>query len=587
MNQPRLELDHLAAVIRESMAAHQGENEPIRVAPAVSTENSFPKIKLQPDFEPHADHRYHVNDLLRYHDRAFVHAAYRAVLKRSPSETELLRDLKRLRSGDVNKVDLLATLRFTHEGRAKGVAVEGLVFPALVRRLGQVPLLGYVIRLGIAFVRLPNMVRDQREFGSYVVSQQEQIADFINQASARISECRHEISRLDETLSKQLSTLARQIETQTETLTEKQQTLERQQAEFAGLASAQFSEIDRRYDALDAFTKQRTGELLAQLATDKQDVLAQLDQATAEQQRVLTQATAEQQRVLTQSITEQQSVLTQSISEQRDAIAKAEDHLRAEIARFALQLQHARSELSIQANSINALSHGTRQISSDVSGDTHQLDALYAALEDRFRGRRDEIKERFKIYLPYVKDGGPVVDLGCGRGEWLEILSEAGIEASGVDTNLIQLEQCRARGLNVSDEDFVTRLQRLDDASVGAITGFHIVEHVPLKTLITLLNETLRVLRPGGVAIFETPNPENVLVGSNYFYMDPTHRHPLPSELLEFLLESRGFAGIEILNLHPWESARIAGDSEVTERFNSYFYGPMDYAIVGRKVGNT
>ncbi len=258
--------------------------------------------------------------------------------------------------------------------------------------------------------------------------------------------------------------------------------------------------------------------------------------------------------------------------------------MRAEIARFALQLQHARSELSIQANSINALSHVTPQISADVSGDTHQLDALYAALEDRFRGRRDEIKERFKVYLPYVKDRAPVVDLGCGRGEWLEILSEGGIEASGVDTNLIQLEQCRARDLNVSEEDFLTYLQRLDDASIGAITGFHIVEHVPLKTLVTLLNEALRVLRPGGVVIFETPNPENVLVGSNYFYMDPTHRNPLPRELLEFLLESRGFEAIELLNLHPWESARVAGESELTERFNTYFYGPMDYAIVGRKA---
>ena len=564
MNQPRLEIDHLAAVIRESMVAHQGESEPIRVAPAVSAENSFPQIKLQPDFQPHSDHRYHVNDLLGYHDRAFVHAAYRAVLKRSPSETELLRDLKQLRSGNVNKIDLLATLRFTEEGRAKGVEVDGLVFPALIRRLGQLPVLGYLIRLGIAFVRLPNLIRDQREFGSYVLSQQEQIAEFVNQASARISECRHEVSRLDETLSQQLSALSRYVETQGETLTEKQQALERQQAEFARLASAQFSEIDRRYDALDAFTKLRTGELLAQLATDKQDVLAQLEKSS----------------------TEQQSALTQSISEQRAAIAKAEDDLRAEIARFSLQLQHARSELSIQANSINALSLGTRQISSDVSSDTHQLDALYAALEDRFRGRRDEIKERFKVYLPYVKERAPVVDLGCGRGEWLEILSEAGIEASGVDTNLIQLEQCRARGLNVSDEDFLTHLQRMDDASLGAVTGFHVVEHVPLKTLITLLNETLRVLRPGGVAIFETPNPENVLVGSNYFYMDPTHRHPLPSELLEFLLESRGFAELEILNLHPWESARVAGDSEVTERFNTYFYGPMDYAIVGRKIGS-
>jgi len=541
--QPRLEIDHLAAVIRESMAAQHGESEPVRVAQTVSAANNFPQIKLQPDFQPHSDHRYHIYDLLGYHDRAFVQAAYRAVLKRSPDETEMSRELKGLRSGNVNKIDLLAALRFTPEGRAKGVQLDGLVFPALVRRLGQLPLIGYVVRLGIAFVRLPNLLRDQREFGSYVLSQQEQIAEFINQASARISECRHEVSRLEETLSA--------FSKQSETLTETQSALERQQAEFARIASAQFSEIDRRYDALEAYAKQQ------------HDVLTQLEKTNREHQ----------------------AALTQSISEHRNAIAKAEDDVRAAIARFSLQLQHARSELSIQANSINALSHVTPQISSDVSGDAHQLDAVYAALEDRFRGRRDEIKERFKIYLPYVKDRAPVVDLGCGRGEWLEILSESGIEASGVDRNLIQLEECRARALNVSEEDFLTHLQQLDDASAGAITGFHIVEHVPLKTLITLLNEALRVLRPGGAVIFETPNPENVLVGSKYFYMDPTHRNPLPSELLEFLLESRGFEAIEILNLHPWESARVAGEGELTERFNNYFYGPMDYAIVGRKVG--
>jgi len=550
MNQPGLEIDHLAAVIRESMAAHEDVSEPVRVVKTVSAENHFPQIKLQPDFQPHSDHRYHIHDLLRFHDRAFVQAAYRAVLKRSPDETEMSRDLKGLRSGNVNKIDLLATLRFTPEGRAKRVQLDGLVFPTLIRRMGQLPLLGYVVRLGIAFVRLPNMVRDQREFGSYILSQQEQIAEFINQTSARISECRHEVSRLEEALSQRLSTLSKQVETHGETSIGRHSALERQQSEFARIASAQFSEIDRRYDALEAYAKQQ------------QDALTQLAKTNSEHQ----------------------TALTQSISEHRNAIAKAEDDVRAAIARFSLQLQHARSELSIQANSINALSNVTPQISSDVSGDAHQLDAVYAALEDRFRGGREEIKERFRVYLPYVKDWAPVVDLGCGRGEWLEILSEDGIEASGVDTNLIQLEQSRARRLNVSEEDFLTHLQRLDDASVGAITGFHIVEHVPLKALITLLNEALRVLRPGGVVIFETPNPENVLVGSKYFYMDPTHRNPLPSELLEFLLDSRGFEAIEILNLHPWESARIAGESELTERFNTYFYGPMDYAIVGRKA---
>ena len=214
----------------------------------------------------------------------------------------------------------------------------------------------------------------------------------------------------------------------------------------------------------------------------------------------------------------------------------------------------------------------------------HRHDALYAALEDRFRGSREEIKERFKVYLSYVANAAPVIDLGCGRGEWLELLSEAGIEAHGVDTNRIQIEQCRARGLNASEEDFVSHLHNLADGSVGTVTGFHIIEHVSLDNLLTLVNEVMRVLRPGGLVIFETPNSENVLVGSHYFYYDPTHRHPLPSELMEFLLESRGFHKIEILNLHPWDAAKLPEDNELAARLNTYFYGPMDYAIVGRKV---
>lgn len=550
MNQPQLEIDDLAAAIRESMAAHRNDHAPIREAPTVSTQDSPPQIKLQPEFQPRSDHRYHINELLRYHDRVFVQAAYRAVLKRSPAEVELLRDLKRIRSGEANKIDLLATLRYSPEGRGKRVQLDGLVFPAMIRRLGQLPLLGYFIRLVIAFVRLPNLVHSQREFGGYVLAQDEQIADFINAVSARVSEYRQEVSRLEESLSKQIETLAGK------------------QQEFERMAGARFGELSQTTEATHGLKAQ------ANSANEAiQGLRGQLEKVTLD---------LENERA------ERHHALAQSISEQRELLAAAHSKIESEIARLYTQLQHARSELSIQRGSINALKSGQPlepAPTKPVPIEAHQLDALYAALEDRFRGSRDEIKERFKVYLPYVKEQAAVVDLGCGRGEWLEILSAAGIEARGVDTNRIQITQCREQGLNVSEEDFLVHLRSLNDASVGAVTGFHIVEHVSLDTLITLLNETLRVLRPGGVVIFETPNPDNVLVGSNYFYMDPTHRHPLPSELMEFLLESRGFQAIEILNLHSWESAKIPDDSEVTKRFNDYFYGPMDYAIVGRKVG--
>jgi len=164
------------------------------------------------------------------------------------------------------------------------------------------------------------------------------------------------------------------------------------------------------------------------------------------------------------------------------------------------------------------------------------------------------------------------------------LLNESGFKARGVERNRVQIDACRERGVDVVEDDMIAYLRKLPDQSTGAVTGFHIIEHVEIDALVSLLDEVMRVLTPGGVAIFETPNPENVLVGSNFFYLDPTHHHPLPSELMQFLFESRGFDGIEVVKLHPWEAGRVAGEGELSERFNGFFFGPMDYAIVGRKV---
>ena len=226
-----------------------------------------------------------------------------------------------------------------------------------------------------------------------------------------------------------------------------------------------------------------------------------------------------------------------------------------------------------------------------IAGESeHSLDAFYASFDEQFRGSRDEIKQRLKVYLPIIEKQGigsdamPILDVGCGRGEWLELLKGEHLSASGVDSNRVLAEQCRAQGLEVVEEDLLSYLRGLPDASMGAVTGFHIIEHLPLETLIEFLNESVRILKSGGAVIFETPNPQNVLVGSCNFYFDPTHRNPVPSQVLSFLLESRGFVGVEILKLNPSDDTPVADDSELARRFNQYFYGPMDYAAIGRKA---
>jgi SAM-dependent methyltransferase len=232
------------------------------------------------------------------------------------------------------------------------------------------------------------------------------------------------------------------------------------------------------------------------------------------------------------------------------------------------------------------------QIGAMLAEEDHRLDAMYASLEDQFRGTRTDIRQRQAVYLPYVREAkagtarAPVIDIGCGRGEWLELLRDEGFNARGVDLNRIFLDGCRELGLDVCEQDALSFLRQLKRDSVGLVTSFHVIEHLDHKVLISLLDEALRVLRPGGIAIFETPNPLNVVVGSCNFYLDPTHKRPLPPDLSRYLLEARGFSRVEVLDLHPCREEQMIseGARQVRDALNHMLHSFQDYAVIGRKA---
>jgi len=230
------------------------------------------------------------------------------------------------------------------------------------------------------------------------------------------------------------------------------------------------------------------------------------------------------------------------------------------------------------------------QLKHFVNEDKHLLDAFYVAFEDNFRGSYEDILHRLKVYLPIIEEAkvgtpdAPILDIGCGRGEWLDLLRDVGLTAQGVDLNRVMVEQCQAKGLEVLEKDAIDYLRSRPDASLGAVTGFHIIEHLPFVVLLKLFDEVVRVLKPEGLVIFETPNPQNVIVSSHNFYIDPTHRNPLPSALMKFVAESRGLFNIKIIDLNPYpEQFRMTG-SELAEQFNTRFYGSQDYAVIGYKI---
>ncbi len=212
---------------------------------------------------------------------------------------------------------------------------------------------------------------------------------------------------------------------------------------------------------------------------------------------------------------------------------------------------------------------------------------FYATFTDRHRGSRDLVKSRLETsYLPFIEPlkqlyaDCTALDLGCGRGEWLELLEEHGFKPHGIDLDEGMLTACRERGFSVEKQDAVGALMTLADESQVIVSGFHIVEHIPFAALQTLVREAMRVLKPGGLMILETPNPENILVSTSGFFLDPTHQRPIPLHLLAFLAEYYGFARIKVLRLH--ESSGLASKPAVTLMDVLEGVSP-DYAIIAQK----
>jgi len=213
---------------------------------------------------------------------------------------------------------------------------------------------------------------------------------------------------------------------------------------------------------------------------------------------------------------------------------------------------------------------------------------FYKKFEDKYRGSRETIKSRLRAYLPFIAPlkkhypNSQTMDLGCGRGEWLELLTEQdAFDVHGVDLDAEMLAICEQNKLQYKLQDALTALKNLKDESQTLITAFHLVEHIPFEDLQELIQQAKRVLKPAGLLILETPNPENIVVGTSEFYMDPTHKQPIPPNLLAFIPDYYGFQQTKIIRLQ--EAPRLYKDPialiDVLKGVSP------DYAVIAQKAG--
>jgi len=226
-------------------------------------------------------------------------------------------------------------------------------------------------------------------------------------------------------------------------------------------------------------------------------------------------------------------------------------------------------------------------------------DDFYRALEDRFRGSRETIKARQSVYLPVVealhaKVPKQVLDVGCGRGEWLELLKESGVPAEGIDLNEEFVDAGRAAGLTVRKADAMQFLAAQVENTYSLLSAFHVVEHLGFDNLLAFLKEAYRVVDEGGAILLETPNPANLVVGACNFYIDPTHERPIPSVLLSFAAEYSGFESVVVvpvnrgalqrdLELMPAELAGATIINKVVSTIDDNLMQAPDYAVIAFK----
>jgi SAM-dependent methyltransferase len=455
---------------------------------AISVEQNTPYVDVHDDFKPSTSGRYHLKDLLQYHDREFVRNAYRALLKREPDDTGYKQFLEGLRSGRLTKQDILVILRASPEGRNKAVSIDGLRFPVLRRQLYRLPGLRYLVQLLMGIARLPIMMRHHSQFQAYTIAEHQRLTEYTDQ---RNQELRQQVSDLVA----ELAASQRQI---------------------VSLQHQQIGSLFREQHELAEEQKLLRDEVVAQPSVEQVRIM--IDQAT--------------------------TASTNSSTTQASAVP---------------------------------LTHADRQT----------IDEFYAAFENQFRGLSADITAGFKFYLPYLEDAGiqtDILDLGCGRGDWLRLLRDHKLEASGVEINPTLVEQCRTAGLKVVEDDILGYLRSLPKKSLSAVTGFHLIEHLPFETLILLINEIARVLKPKGLLIFESPNPENLVVAACNFYADPTHQRPVFPHTLTYLLGHNGFDNIRLEFLHPVEDSPYTDHKGVLQALDTWFYGPRDFAVIGSKI---
>jgi O-antigen chain-terminating methyltransferase len=204
----------------------------------------------------------------------------------------------------------------------------------------------------------------------------------------------------------------------------------------------------------------------------------------------------------------------------------------------------------------------------------------YTRFAERFRGSEEYVKNGQRFYRPFFEGRKAVLDIGCGRGEFLELMREIGVPARGIELSAESVAVCRAKDLEAEQADL---FEYLPGRKLDGIFCAQVVEHLAPERIPEFVRLAAGALEPHGILAIETPNPECLAIFATHFYIDPTHTRPIPPALMAFYLEEAGFGQIEVHRLSPAIESMLSLGT-LPQEFREAFFGGLDYAVIGRKL---
>lgn len=307
---------------------------------------------------------------------------------------------------------------------------------------------------------------------------------------------------------------------------------------------------------------------------------------------------------LTNEFKNQIEVLEQNNQLKSQELERQVAHVIAQNEMFRQQNEMFRQQNEILKQQNNVLSARCRRIerhlkqqnisvtdSNYVAGEQEKIDFDYFLFEEQYRGSEETIRERLKVYLPYFEGRNNVLDIGCGRGEFLELLKENNVKAKGIEIDEEMLLVCAEKGLEVENVDAIAYLESLEDHSLGGIILTQVIEHLTPNYLIKLMKLAYQKLENGAYVIAETINPQSLIVFTEAYFMDLSHIKMVHPLTIKFILETEGFRNVDLKYLSPVdEELRIPmvegmpnEFNTAVEKLNNVVYGCRDYAAIGRK----